>query len=1524
MDSEKSTDLHGPKPAVVGIGASAGGLSALRAFFGRVPEDSGLAFVVVVHLSPEHKSHLAEILQPHVRIPVQQVSQTVPLEPNRVYVIPPNRNLSAIDTHLRLSELEQRPRERAPIDHFFRTLAHTHDGHAVGIILTGTGSDGALGIKEIKEQGGLVVVQDPAEAEYDGMPQSAVTTGLVDLILPLAAIPAAVMRYAHTKPQVKIPAEEEEVRTDDEQVLQKLFLHLSEHAGRDFTRYKRSTILRRVARRMQLRTIEHLDEYLELVRRESAEASTLAEDLLITVTGFFRDPPVYQALEANVLRALVQGKAPGEELRVWSVGCATGEEAYSLAMLLLEHIDRIGGAPRIQVFASDLHARSLERAREGFYPGDIETVVSEERLRRFFVKESGGYRIGKEVRDNVVFAPHNLLTDPPFSRIDLLACRNLLIYLRREIQREVIELFHYAIRPNGFLLLGTSETVDGSDLFLTVDKAHRIYRRRSVPRVEPRLPVFTARPVASAGSAEARMPDGPVSYGSLHHKMVERYAPPSILVSPDDKVVHLSEHAGRLLVYPGGELTASIYKVVRVELRSELRAALQAAREQKKIVTTSPIALQVEGEMRSVVLRVSPADDGTEAGFALVFLDEADSAAAPHQGPPSPVPTARDRDAGDNLVWRLKEDLNVSQQRHQALIEEYETGQEEMKAANEELQSINEELRSTMEELETSKEELQSMNEELQTVNQENRHKVAELAQLSNDLQNLLTATDIATLFLDRDLRILRFTPRASELFNMRAADPGRPLSDLRHRLGYDDLLSDAGKVLRRLIPVERQVRDEDGRWYLARVLPYRSSEDRIEGVVMTFVETTRLMEAEAALLESKMQLAAELDALHDMHELVLRLIQCADLPTALNEVLTSAMSIYGADVGTVHLLDSNTKQLRLVASRELPADLATGLALLPTDDGSLWSRTLAGGRRLISNLGHPSTPEDSRLASDIGLVSVVATPLVSRDGEPLGVLSLYCRRPHRPSERDFRYVDLYCRKATEWIERMHSHEALRESEEQRHLALEAAGAGGWEYDAASGRVYLDASAREITGVASTAPRVAELTMMVVAEDRAEVERELASLMLAGVDVSFAQDLRLARKGGILSWIHLRGRLFFRPGSLRPPVLVRAAGVALDITERKEVEERLRETDRRKGEFLAMLGHELRNPLAALSNGLAILEVSDGNEAAPLRGMMQRQVVQLVHLIDDLLDVSRLGLDKLTLKMEHVDLLHVMREVLETSCATQPQHSLEVSLPAEPLFVEADPTRLAQVFHNLLNNACAFTPEGGKIRIEVQQLDTEARVAISDDGIGITQDKLATVFEMFVQANSPRPGSGLGLGLALVKRLVELHAGKVEVYSEGLGKGSSFVVRLPLAHGNRFLRGAPPASAARSEISGLRLLVVDDNQDAAFTLGMLLKHAGGEVATAFDGETAIEIAQTFEPDVVLLDIGLPGIDGYEVARRLRKQLAGQAAVVALTGFGQEKDRRLCFEAGFDAYLVKPVDEAVLRKVIAEAREVGNR
>jgi two-component system CheB/CheR fusion protein len=839
---------YGSKPIVVAVGASAGGVQALQSFFRALPESPGAAFVVILHLDPDRPSDMAAILGLRTNMPVVQVGERQAIQPDHVYVIPPDRRLVITDSEISAPEFLEPRGHRAPIDLFLRSLAEQH-GDGFAVILTGAGSDGAIGIKAVKESGGLILVQDPAEAEHDSMPRSAIATGLVDFVLPLEELAKRLVELIKGKQSLG----DGTPRNFNEDILRRILAHVRVRTGHDFAKYKRATVVRRIVRRMQVMRCDDPVEYYNLLRDHADEAAALLGDLLISVTTFFRDPEVFDALKTDVLPLLFQQRQLTEPIRVWVAGCATGEEAYSVAMLLLEEASRHDLRPTIQIFASDLDARSLTIAREGRYPAAIEGDISEDRLRRFFIREGDQYRVRQELRDTVLFASHSVLKDPPFSRINLISCRNLLIYLDRELQQQVCSTFHYALTPGGFLLVGSSETADSPPgLFRTVDRKSRIYQATlqssDKPRLLPRLLGGMGSLQDHAASARASVaPSAMLSEAASHRKAIEKVSPPSILVDSAHRVIHLSETAGRYLQPAGGPLSGDVVDLVRPELRFELRSALHRVFENPKPSLSLPILVRFNGTSHRVLLHVKPVpeDDGERPREAVVIFIEGEAV--------DPA-SAQDLDrtgGADEVVRRLTEELQLTQARLRSTREESEATNEELRAANEELQSINEEYRSTSEELETSKEELQSINEELQTVNTELKLKLEAVSRGHSDLQNLMAATDFGTLFLDAGLRIKRFTQQVTELISITPHDEGRPVTDFAHRLEYDDLVKDAQAVLSHLAPITREVRSRAGRWYDVRLRPYRTVDDKIDGVVITFVDITerKAWETRQALL---------------------------------------------------------------------------------------------------------------------------------------------------------------------------------------------------------------------------------------------------------------------------------------------------------------------------------------------------------------------------------------------------------------------------------------------------------------------------------------------------------------------------------------------------------------------------------------------------------------------------------------------------------------------------------------------------
>jgi two-component system, chemotaxis family, CheB/CheR fusion protein len=822
-------------PVIVAIGASAGGVQALQSFFGGIPQNTGAAFIVVVHLDPRHRSELSTIVAARTQMPVVQVEKTARLKPNHVYVIPPDRRLQVIDHELSATEFDEPRGQRLPIDFLFRSVAERlGDGFAV--ILSGAGSDGSLGVRAVKEAGGIILVQDPNEADYASMPRSAIETGAVDFVLPVRDLAKRLSDLIRIRETVWPP----EIGNFDEERLRRILAHLRVRTGHDFSKYKRSTVLRRIARRMQVNRTDDLGNYYDIIRDNRNEVDALLSDLLISVTTFFRDKDAFKAL-AKLLPTVFEGKGQGQPIRVWVAGCATGEEAYSIGMLLLEEATRHNLRPHIQVFGTDLDVRALAAARDGRYPVAIEADVSEARLRRFFTREGDHYRVRQELRDIILFALHDLLKDPPFSHVELVSCRNVLIYLDRELQEQVCSTFYYALNPGGYLFLGAAETAENpTGLFRTIDRHARVYQSALSPGAKPQLLPPLLGPIRVREQmlplAQSLSPAAALSEAMAHRRAIEQIAPPSILVDEAHRVLHLSDNAARYLLPSGGPLSADVTELVRPELRFEVRSCLHRAFEQRRPSLSLPIRVPLNGATYAIQVQVKPFQEGEEWQRAVILFIEGDAL---------DESVSTEQPVTDGSFHRLKQELELTQQRLRTMREESDAANEELRASNEELQSINEEYRSTSEELETSKEELQSINEELQTVNSELKSKLELISRANSDLQNLLAATDFGTLFLDSGLNIKRFTDHVRELFSITASDEGRPITDFAHQLEYDDLVKDVRTVIANLTPLRREVRSRNGRWYDARMRPYRTVDDKIDGVVITFVDLTerKLME---------------------------------------------------------------------------------------------------------------------------------------------------------------------------------------------------------------------------------------------------------------------------------------------------------------------------------------------------------------------------------------------------------------------------------------------------------------------------------------------------------------------------------------------------------------------------------------------------------------------------------------------------------------------------------------------------------
>src|SRR5690348_9686136 len=1358
-DTRERSDLPFP---VVGLGASAGGLVALKAFLEHMPKKTGLAFVVILHLSPKHESVADKVLQGSTRMPVIQVTEPTPLEPDHVYVISPNQDLTMSDGHLRVTEAVRPRGHHVAIDLFFRTLADTHQDKAVGIVLSGTGADGAVGIARIKEQGGVTFVQSPDDAEYDDMPRSAIAGAQIDFVLPVAEIPDKLIEWWNNARAIQLPeppdANAPILRTPpdeseaSEHALREILEILAVRSGHDFRYYKRATVLRRIERRMQVNVQRNLPAYRNFLKERPEEARALLDDMLIGVTNFFRDRESFDALERQVMPEIMHGGRRDEPVRVWVPGCATGEEAYSIAMLLADQAHTLATPPAFQVFASDIDVGAIAFGRAGVYPESIVTDVPPTRLRQFFGKEQHRYRINKAIRDRVLFALHNVLRDPPFSRIDLISCRNLLIYLDREVQQRLLDMFHFALRPGGYLFLGSSESTDGAAAhYEVVDKHHRIYRAR--PQVRTMRPGRAVLPLIAAGStlptqsAHADQHRG-FSFADVHQRVLEYYAPPSVIVDREGSIVHLSEHAGRYLRLPGGEPTRNLVAATDPALRAELRSTLFQAVHGNKSVEARAKIEEVGKPPRFVNVIARPFRD-PEAGadFVLVLFDEVEDALGANL---EPAP------AGDvqksAVLQNMEEELQRTRERLQSTVEQYEASNEELKASNEELQAINEELRSASEELETSKEELQSVNEELTTVSYELKTKVEETAKVNDDLQNFIASTDIATIFVDQGLRIKRFTPRATDIFNIIPGDVGRSLLDITNRLDYPHLTEDAAAAFESLKVIEREVRSGDGRWYAVRVLPYRTGENRIDGAVLTFIDITGLRRAEERISNSEDQLRRAMAGAHEHAVMVLN------------------------EHGQVTSWSSGAEKLFGWSAEEMTGEL----------------------------IDRVFTPEDREAG-----------------------------RPRRE---------------------MQQAEQTGRSEDTR-----------WHLTKAGERVFCSGLMSHIkTDRFSGYIKIVNDATMTELRRRDENRANMAE----------------ARSEG-------------------------AASGAM------------------KDDFLAVISHELKNPLNLISVNTELLaRMPQARESQPMQSaldMIRRAISGQGKIIDDLLDMSRIRTGKLVLNLEAVDMGALACSIIGTADADALSTGLELTCTQseEPVVVRADAARLEQIIWNLLSNAIKFTPAGGHIEVRVSLDGNFGKLSVHDDGQGIDRPFLTRIFEMFGQAptRAMTGKGGLGIGLALVRQLVDRHAGRIEVESAGLGQGATFTVWLPRFEYPAIVPLRDSAAAVDGAWRGVRVLIADDAVEAAETFGRLLEMDGAEVTVAADGvqalamfKEALSVLPEQAPfDIVFADIGMPHMDGYELAQRLRELPFGpEVKLVALTGFTRADDVHRASEVGFDAHLGKPL------------------
>jgi two-component system CheB/CheR fusion protein len=1332
-----------PTDRIVGIGASAGGLESLERLFAAMPSDTGMSFVVVQHLSPDFRSLMDELIARHSAMKVVVVEDGLRIEPNHIYLLPPRKEMIIRNRRLLLTD---KPNGLSlPIDLFFRSLAQDVGPDAVAVVLSGSGSDGSRGAVDIKRAGGMVMIETPATAKFDSMPQATQGAGVVDH----TASPRDIARILCGLPPLDPPeVGEDDVVLSEDPAMDSLLRLLRDNFGIDFSLYKMTTVARRVQRRLDLLRKQNLEEYVQQLRGDATELNALYQDLLIGVTQFFRDPDAFAILEYQVIPQLIDAVPPEQEIRLWVAGCATGEEAYSIAMLFHEQLSARGRPVNLKLLATDVHAASLEIASLGLYGEHQLGNVSQQRRDRFFVRRSSGFQVSQELRQLIVFARHNITKDAPFTKMNFISCRNLLIYLQPQPQRTVLSLFHFGLASGGILFLGPSESPGAlTDEFVSIDDHWKIFRkRRDVALLgDVKLPMGTPvrRPIM-----DARTPGTDPLILATYDQLLDRFMPPSLLVDEDRCLIDSFGGAEKLLHVRRRRPTTSVLDMLEGELRNVIAGAVQRCIKENARVAYSGVRL-VEGneEKRCTVTAEPFVHPRTGVRNVLIAFQDVTP------GEPRPETVTAEATAAEAMsrdrMETLETELAYTRETLQATIEELETSNEEMQATNEELVAANEELQST-------NEELHSVNEELYTVNAEFQQKITELKELNADMQHLLEGTDVGTVFLDRELRIRRFTARIASVFRIQPDDIGRKISDFSHNIERPQLMDDIDRVRRYGVTIEDEVRDRSDTPYFLRILPYRvfrtndarfTEPTPIDGVVLTLTEISTLDRARSRLA----QLSALVESSED-----------AIIGKALDGTITSwnrgAEKLYGYSTE-----EAVGKSARILLAPDNQEELDRLL------------ETVRAGRKVRQIETVHVRKDCSRLE-----VSQTLSPIFDQTGKLIGISSI-----------------------------------------GRDISAQLAAARELQAKQAEIRALLESTA------------------------------EAAS---------------------------------------------------------------------RREQFLAMLSHELRNPLAAVLGATAVLRGDGSPQTDRCCTVIERQSRHMARLLDDLLDVSRVTRGKFELRKADVDLREAVEAAIESTSPLFDKRgiTLDVALPQEPVPMIGDHARLQQVVVNLLSNAATYSAENSRVELRVGVNGEQAVLRVVDRGYGIESEMLTKIFELFVQAEQrlDRPRGGLGVGLSLAKSIVELHGGTVEARSDGPNMGSEFLVRLPIVHGTngRSQRKVPVRGPRR------RLVLVEDQHDAREMMKMLLESLDHVVLDAADGATAIDLIAREKPDAALIDIGLPEMNGYEVAQRIREnQDLRHVMLVALTGYGAAADVSAARSAGFDAHLIKPAEMHLLEELLSSMK-----
>ncbi|ACY17130.1 chemotaxis protein CheB [Haliangium ochraceum] len=1431
---------------VVGIGASAGGLEPLQQFFEHLPAKSGMAFVVVQHLSPNYKSFMAELLAKQTVLPIESTKDGAPLLPDHVYLLPPNKSMQVKNWVLQVEPRDLSARPPKPIDTFLHSLAEDAGRRAIAVILSGSGSDGARGALSVHHAGGLVIAQSETTAAFDSMPRSAIEIGAVDLTLAPDQIPLAVANHAGIAVDAtRLPAPVPLLDATSQ-----IFALLRERHQVDFTHYKTTTIWRRINRRLQFKSMS-LDDYMTELSENSAELDKLYRDLLVEVTSFFRDPGVFAELRACIDR-LIAELPENEEFRAWVAGCATGQEAYTVAILVREAFRAAGRPVSAKIFATDVHTTSLDQASVGIYTEDNLQSLPEQFRHDYFVQRDDHYQVSNDLRSILVFAPHNVIRDAPFTRLHLVSCRNLLIYLQPVAQKKALSLLHFGLRVGGVLLLGPSESPgEFTDCFDVVSENSRIYFKNKEKRLMASLPAAPQSPRLSSNTRPLN---------SRHETRLQRArelllerSPPAVLLDGHRDITHTLNGGSHYLSQREGRASLHILDLIHPDFKLSLPRLLDSVAETQESASAAPIPFATDGETQRMVLSVLPVTANEELNYLLIFETVVTNDVPVSRQPPGPEVQS------ERHQW-VERELEETKAKLQATIEQMDANTEELQATNEELTAANEELQST-------NEELHSLNEELFTVNSEHQAKIQELSELTHDMDHLLESTEVHTIFLDRELRVRRFTPKVGDAFNFLPRDRGRSIEDFTHNLGYKDIPVDLARVLETGKSIDREVTGPEDKIYLLRLRPYCGDDQTINGVVLTLIDISELKHAEKDMRLSEQRYRALVRASADMLWITNASGAFAE-PQPEWERYTGQSWESHQGFGWLQAIHPDDRDDIQGIWRH-----AVAIGSVYSAEGRLWSVKHRQYRRFHVRAA-PLRGDDGEIREWVGNVADV--------------------QARWSAERELR------RKETQLASIMRNASAFiyLKDEKGRYLATNQRFA-----------TWLGRSSEEIHGCTDFDIFPTETAERMRLGDKLAMSGEL-----------FHEDEEIEYEGREVTWLTTKFPVKDEDGATEG-----VAGISTDITERTLAEGRREIELERRDRFLAMLSHELRNPLAGITSAVGVLSLAGKEKLPPpaLRAfeVLKRQTSHMAHLLDDLLDVTRFVRDRLSLHRVLLDLREVVEAAvtLVTERAQTKNITLSLELPPMPVPLHGDALRLQQVIVNLLTNAVKFTPAGGRVGVVLVSTDSENVLTVEDSGVGMSDAELERAFELFYQGDESldRPDSGMGVGLALVRRLVLMHEGEVSAASPGPNQGCVFTVRLPRMTNAPTQTSDSDGGSLQPPAARPRILIIEDIEDTRAMVAEYLEALGYVVTQAADGNAGLAKLLEERPQVALIDLGLPGISGFEVAKQVRDSPnLSETWLVAITGYGRHEDRQAALEAGFDEHLVKPVALQRLHKLIA--------